>query len=74
MNHWTAPLSGPFFGGGLDPKLINYVGLQIVNDRVTSWTRLVVPLLVLLTIAYGVVPEQRINEEINQRAKKASLW
>lgn len=59
VNHWIAPLSTPFFGDGLDPKLINCVWLQIVNDCVTSWTRLIVPLLVLLTIAHSVVSEQR---------------
>lgn len=58
MNDWLAPHASAIFGAGLDTKLIHCVGLQIVNDRVTRWAGLVVPLPVLLTITHCVVSEQ----------------
>lgn len=59
VNDRLAPQSSAIFGVGLDTKLIDCVGLQTVNDRVTSWAGLVVPLPVLLTITHCVVSEQK---------------
>lgn len=62
MKERLAPHPGAVFGAGLDPKFIDCVGLQIVDDRVFSRARLVVPLPVLLAITYRVVSKQRACE------------
>lgn len=57
VNNRLAPHSSAVLGARLDTKLINSVGLQIVNDCLTSWAGLVVPLPVPFTITHCVVSE-----------------
>lgn len=65
MNDRLAPLSSAIFRAGLDTKLIDGVGLQVVNDCVTGWAGLVVPLPVPLTITHCVVSEPMTEKKIN---------
>lgn len=57
VKHGFAPGSNAIFRIRLDSKLIDGMGLQIVNDRVTRWAGLVVPLPVLLTVTNRIVSE-----------------
>lgn len=57
VKHGFAPGSGAIFRIRLDSKLVDGMGLQIVNDRVTRRAGLVVPLPVLLTVTNRIVSE-----------------
>lgn len=70
MNNWFAPHSVAIFRAGLDTKLIDCVGLQVVNDRVARWAGLVVPLPVPLTITHRVVSEPKTKMEQNKHEDK----
>lgn len=70
VDDWLAPQSSAILRVGLDTKLIDCVGPQIVNDRVTSWAGLVVPLPVPLSITHRVVSETKTkqNMKINNKS------
>lgn len=59
VNDRPAPHSSGVLSVRLDTKLVDHVGLQIVDDRVTRRAGLVVPLPVLLTIPHSIVSETK---------------
>lgn len=72
VNDRLAPRSSAVFGVGLDSKFIDCVWLQVVNDRVFSGARLIVPLPVLLPVTHRVVSGQRMFNT-NEKVKRNPL-
>lgn len=62
MNDRLAPHSTVILSVGLDSKLVGCVGPEIVNDCVTSWAGLEVPLPAPLTITHRVVSEPKTEQ------------